>query len=658
VAIGAGGYFLGREAKRDVQRTGSTVTSIKNGIFEGGKGSKAGTFGQAVHMFVFLILLPVALLVLAVFITLVFRQGLLIFLAMVSPIACALYILPSTDKYFKKWWELFSKTLLMYPIIMAIFALSDILASIIFNNNHNLPGLLAGLIAMFAPLALIPFSFKFAGGAMTAIYGALTTGRGKLSEMNAYKRQREKAKMNWQEQKTLANTSIRRKDLESLKTNQQRLDTLRNKADLAKRGGPALTATEETELKGLERIATRAHRSAKRVGLDYLMREAEINKRRGEEARLNIDFGDDELYRAATAQQDEDGKWRSLAGKEFSEEAVMSARKQVGNNQFILQQALAHEMSKAQYEQDYDHIAANFGRLQKQMGISDETMNSALIGAGFMQKGKSLQWKHMSNKTQADGSVVTEFAGGKFADEGNIGIGTYQAAAVGHDSHLSSVMVAERAIEVLNDTSSSAKDKADAAATLQTIKEQSDGLKSYVAQQGGDMDRAIADAMRQAGQEPQPGASAASAKAMRKLITLMDNVTITRTATGAAAGANTVSDTLVTTPKSDPAYATELNTAVTAKINATLADPGFSNRVNELNDIINSPTSSQTEIVQARRQMQAYAAQVDANNVRAEIERVVDARKEARAKMEARGMDLSDPSKSTFRIKLGSDIER
>ena len=123
------------------------------------------------------VLLPALVTMIGVFVTLILRQGLILFLIITSPIAFALYCLPNTEKYFKKWWDLLFKALLMYPIVVILFAVANILAVTIAANNDNYGeatlGQVAGLIIMFLPLFMIPFAFKMAGGAVASIYGAI-----------------------------------------------------------------------------------------------------------------------------------------------------------------------------------------------------------------------------------------------------------------------------------------------------------------------------------------------------------------------------------------------------------------------------------------------------------------------------------------------------
>lgn len=129
------------------------------------------------------VLLPAVLAILGVFVTLLVRQGLIIFLVLVSPVAFALYCLPNTEKYFKQWWSLFVKTLLVYPIIALLFAMADILSVVIglaFQNEGaaTTVGEIGSVILMFIPLFMIPWAFKMSGGAIGAV-GGFIQGLGK-----------------------------------------------------------------------------------------------------------------------------------------------------------------------------------------------------------------------------------------------------------------------------------------------------------------------------------------------------------------------------------------------------------------------------------------------------------------------------------------------
>lgn len=124
----------------------------------------------------------VGLLALAIMFTLILTQALIIFLTIVSPVAIACFILPGTEKYFQKWLDLFIKTLMVYPIIYSILAMSKVMAAILIGTSSLSPDAIGGvkvfaaILVIYAPLALIPFAFKFAGGAIGAI-GGMAVGR-------------------------------------------------------------------------------------------------------------------------------------------------------------------------------------------------------------------------------------------------------------------------------------------------------------------------------------------------------------------------------------------------------------------------------------------------------------------------------------------------
>lgn len=142
--------------------------------------STTSVLGDAVGFLLLFVVLPVVLAILGVLVVIMLRAGLLVFLLLISPIAFALYCLPNTEQYFRKWWSLLTKTLLVYPIIMAIFALAGVTAVIMSSFQASLPpdtqwiGEIMTVLAVAAPMFLIPFAFKLAGGAIGGMHGAFT----------------------------------------------------------------------------------------------------------------------------------------------------------------------------------------------------------------------------------------------------------------------------------------------------------------------------------------------------------------------------------------------------------------------------------------------------------------------------------------------------
>lgn len=84
------------------------------------------------------ITLIIAVILIAVFIAFIttvalafMRYTILIFLVILAPLAFAAWVLPGTEGLFKKWWNLFLKLLMIYPIAMFMFGASMFAASVI-----------------------------------------------------------------------------------------------------------------------------------------------------------------------------------------------------------------------------------------------------------------------------------------------------------------------------------------------------------------------------------------------------------------------------------------------------------------------------------------------------------------------------------------------
>jgi hypothetical protein len=157
--------------------------------------------------FLLFILLPALLIIVAILAVVIFREGLILLLVLTSPIAFALYCLPNTEQYFRKWWDLLLKTLLVYPIMALLFALGNIFA-ITITNAAGFGGplkALIGIVALFVPLFLIPFAFKLAGGILGRLHEIISTGgkrgiegvKGNPNDQNSLRNQA-KFKMNGQ----------------------------------------------------------------------------------------------------------------------------------------------------------------------------------------------------------------------------------------------------------------------------------------------------------------------------------------------------------------------------------------------------------------------------------------------------------------------------
>ena len=156
----------------------------------------AGKLALKAFYSIFTGVLPALLLLfLAIMAVLALRLGLIYALVLASPIAFALWVLPNTEKYFKKWFELLQTTAMVFPIVSALFGLSIVLAQANLWAGGAAGGVTAlvsyliSLVIVIMPLVLIPFSFKIAGGLLGRAY-ELANG-GAQRGMTGYKKWRQ-----------------------------------------------------------------------------------------------------------------------------------------------------------------------------------------------------------------------------------------------------------------------------------------------------------------------------------------------------------------------------------------------------------------------------------------------------------------------------------
>lgn len=112
-----------------------------------------------------------ALALLVAFIVLILRQIAIIMLIVFAPIAIVAYVLPNTQKYYKFWWESFSKALLMFPLIVAFIAIGRVFSQVALKQGDGLLSQMIAFVAYFAPYFAIAFTFRFAGGVLSQLGG-------------------------------------------------------------------------------------------------------------------------------------------------------------------------------------------------------------------------------------------------------------------------------------------------------------------------------------------------------------------------------------------------------------------------------------------------------------------------------------------------------
>ncbi|MGD8374259.1 MAG: type IV secretion system protein [Candidatus Woesebacteria bacterium] len=84
------------------------------------------------------LLLIMFLIILVAVVVLIIRQMLILGLVIVAPLAIVAALLPNTEKYFTKWYKLLIQLLLMYPLIVLLFAVGKIMAALFSTADYQL----------------------------------------------------------------------------------------------------------------------------------------------------------------------------------------------------------------------------------------------------------------------------------------------------------------------------------------------------------------------------------------------------------------------------------------------------------------------------------------------------------------------------------------
>ena len=129
------------------------------------------TFGAAALQLLMPMLIAAIVAVLVVLVVLAVRQALITVLIILAPIAFAAFILPSTQKYFDKWKDLFMTMLIMYPMFSILFGGSQLAAHLIAQNATNVLVILFAMFIQVAPLIITPFLIKFSGSLLGKVAG-------------------------------------------------------------------------------------------------------------------------------------------------------------------------------------------------------------------------------------------------------------------------------------------------------------------------------------------------------------------------------------------------------------------------------------------------------------------------------------------------------
>jgi hypothetical protein len=427
---GMAGFNLSGSA----QGAGGSLVVLGGLVAAGGiAGFLTASAGAIAPMIAFTVVIPAFLAMLGVFVTLIVRRGLILALILTSPVAFALYCLPNTEKYFKKWWELLFTSLLIYPIVMSIFAISSIMSMMVLDANQQtasggvISGGLAGIVAFslqIIPLFLVPYAFKLSGGALANLNNTLTGGSSKINAALKGRKDQAAHRYNTESLQGRQNLYQRGQDMAS-STN--RFKRVGGKLLANRVGGYNIeAATSEARAANMkllnDQIAT---------GRDDEIRGLTVNKKHA------LKNGTQAVKNAAGEWSD--GDWRekdgirefkSLGGAWVKEADVDAGHTRWGNDTFAQQAALSYEMRKASggSDQDRERVVSNFHSTVDSWGISEQQKQGIWKGSGFENQNASLMYKHTKQSTDANGVQTTSFDHKGFMNEIYEKKGTYPMA--------------------------------------------------------------------------------------------------------------------------------------------------------------------------------------------------------------------------------------
>lgn len=155
-------------------------------------------------------LVGIGLVLLLVLLIMAARQALIVILIIISPLAFVCYLLPGTEKWFKKWRDLFFTMLVFFPAFAVIFGGAQLAGIIIIQNATGANGgimQILGMVVQVIPLALTPIILKLSGGVLGKFAGFVNDkNKGLYDRTKNYSKDRRETIKN----KKLANPNMAR----------------------------------------------------------------------------------------------------------------------------------------------------------------------------------------------------------------------------------------------------------------------------------------------------------------------------------------------------------------------------------------------------------------------------------------------------------------
>ena len=375
-----------------------------------------GVSGLVIVAFFFLI--PAVVAILSIFVVLAARTAIITLLIIIAPLAFAAWILPNTDKWFRKWWDIFLQMLVVYPAIMAIFAASTAAASIVVDSTGasagetpgpgNLFPLLIGLLIQALPLFALPALIKLSSGVLARLDTMTRGGRFAKAGQGFFEKARDRRVQNVGAR--MASNSWQGKDIDAstrrgraLQRTQRRLGQTSAFTGGYKARRDFMQSSQKSDADRLQQDAlarrlqddnsSLAARSTLRGSTGQAIARARgvqiQDKMIGEEVSAaktvieNMEFSNAELAKLATTGNAANLKGESLSGDFYQKAAQQQliSTGQVGHVYKMLENAQG--MSDEVRESMSYHLGQNYSVLKaKDHTLNDDDIKAALVTGG------------------------------------------------------------------------------------------------------------------------------------------------------------------------------------------------------------------------------------------------------------------------------------
>jgi hypothetical protein len=382
-------------------------------------GAALGAAAVAFMPFLLLfVIIPALLALILLFVVLVLRKAIILALVLISPVAFALYALPNTEQYFRKWWKLLFDMLMVYPVVMVIFGVADLLAYtvIVANGTASYWGYFTAFLLQFLPLFMIPYAMKVASGALGQIHDLATERR--------------------------------KRGMETVKGNVNDPNSLRNKVRYNARSATTqLRGAAYDRASDISKSNSRFRRGfgtamARGVGVGNLeLQRSRMNEEQDKLIGSQYATGGDNTVRAYWAKQyngpteyytktHADGSqtqeiarqagryytYKNADGsyKEWSAADVSSANAIVGKDPSRMQAYAKYEISKAAHDGQLDEFMPRFLEKADEAKWSTNEVNGVWAGVKFAHQQTRKELKYTGIEKGADGKFaysVTDHAG-------------------------------------------------------------------------------------------------------------------------------------------------------------------------------------------------------------------------------------------------------